>query len=76
MSVAKYHVIRNRDGEWRVKRTGANRADSVHPKKDEAIGRARQLAKKQPNGEVIIHGIDGSIRDAHSYGQDRKPSRG
>jgi hypothetical protein len=76
MSVAKSHVIRNQDGEWRIKRTGANRADSVHLKKDDAIGRARQLAKKHATGEVIIHGIDGGIRDAHNYKRDRKSNHG
>lgn len=72
MSNVRYHVIRNKDGEWRVKRTGADRADSVHSKKDEAIGRARQLAKKQVSAEVIIHGVDGRIRDAHNYAKDPK----
>jgi hypothetical protein len=70
MSVAKYHVIRTPDGAWRVKRTGANRADSVHLNKGDAIGRARELAKKQISGEVVIHGIDGRIRDAHTYRRD------
>jgi hypothetical protein len=76
MSSVRYHVIRDKDGEWRVKRTGAERADSVHRNKDEAVGRARELARKQVSAEVIIHGVDGRIRDAHNYTRDRKSNHG
>ena len=45
-------------------------------KRDDAIGRAQELAKKQASGEVIIHGTDGRIRDAKIYWRDRKSNHG
>lgn len=67
----KYHIIPTQDGEWRVKRTGAERADSVHDTKDKAVGRARDLAKEQAIGQVIIHKKDGSIQTEFTYRKGR-----
>jgi hypothetical protein len=67
----KYHIIPTEDGEWRVKRTGAERADSVHETKDKAVDRARDLAKQLTVGQVIIHKKDGSIEAERTYRKDR-----
>ena len=67
----KYHIIPTQDGEWRVKRTGAERADSVHETKDKAVGRARDLAKEQTIGQVIVHKKDGSVQTEFTYRRDR-----
>jgi hypothetical protein len=66
-----YHIIPTENGAWRVKRSGAERADSVHETKDQAVGRARHLAKEQAPGQVIIHKKDGSIQKESTYGKDR-----
>jgi diacylglycerol kinase family enzyme len=71
MSTDRFHVIKSTSGEWRVKRTGDSRAISKHANKDEAIDKARKLAK-QSTGEVIVHGVDGTIKDVRSYKRDRK----
>jgi hypothetical protein len=68
-----YHVIPSDEGAWRVKRSGANRATSVHPTQSEAIGKARELAKKDIGGAVIIHSVDGTIRSSFTYGKDPSP---
>jgi len=45
-----YHVTPAGE-EWRVKRTGARQAASVHQSKPAAIARAKQLAKLQRSGK-------------------------
>ena len=74
MSV-RYHVIRSVEGRWRVKRFGADRASSVHSTQSDAVDRARQLAKKDVSGAVIVHGVDGTIRSSSTYGKDPYPPR-
>ena len=67
----KYHIIPTEDGDWRVKRTGAERADSIHETKDKAVDRARDLAKQLTVAQVIIHKKDGSIEAERTYRKDR-----
>lgn len=73
MSV-RYHVITSQAGGWRVKRAGANRATSVHSTQREAFGKARELAKKYV-GDVIVHGVDGTVRSSSTFGKDPYPRR-
>ena len=66
-----YWVTRNDDGDWQVKREGANRASGVFDTQREADSRARDLAKKS-GGERITQGRDGKIRSKDSYGNESK----
>ena len=68
------HVVH--DGEqWKVKQENAMRSSGNFGTQREAIERARQIA--QNNGqEVAIHGLDGRIREKHSYGNDPYPPKG
>ena len=76
MARVKYHITRTDDDSWKVKRTGAERADSVHEDKADAVARAKELAKSNPLGQVIIHGRDGKIQTEHTYGKDPYPPKG
>ena len=69
MSV-KYHVIPSQAGAWRVKRSGAERATTVHSTQSEAVVKARELAKKDAGGAVIVHRVDGTVRRLTTYGKD------
>ena len=62
-------------GGWNVKEENASRASSSHDTKAEAIARAKELAKKQTLGQVIIHKQDGTIQTEHTYGKDPYPQR-
>ena len=73
---SRYHVIPSEVGTWRVKRTGAERATSIHSTQCEAVSEARKLAKKASSGEVVIHGVDGTIKSSFTYKSDPKPPRG
>jgi hypothetical protein len=70
-----YHVIPAGD-EWRVKRIGAYRADSMHGRKSDAVARARVLARGKALRQVCVHGKDGRIQAEYTYGRDPRRTRG
>ncbi len=66
------------DGTWAVKKENAQRASSVHGTQQEAFEKARETQQNSRGGgrcEVLIHGEDGKIRDARSYGNDPNPPK-
>lgn len=68
------HVVHNGQ-EWQVKQDDAQRSSGNFETQKEAIERAREIATN--NGqEVVIHGLDGRIREKHSYGNDPYPPEG
>ena len=71
-----YHVTSDGDGSWRVKAKGAARASSTHENKTDAVQNARDLAKAQPKGQIVIHRKDGQIQTEHTYGKDPHPPKG
>ncbi len=71
-----YHVVSNHGGGWNVKKENARRASVSADTKQEAINRARELAKAQELGQVIVHRSDGLIQTEWTYGQDPERHRG
>lgn len=68
------HVVHSGD-QWQVKQENAQRSSGNFGTQKEAAERARQIATN--NGqEVAIHGLDGRIREKHSYGNDPFPPEG
>lgn len=70
-----YHVT-PRDGDWAAKRAGTKRAANVYDNKEDAIERAKELAKKEPLGQVKIHDKHGDIQTEHTYRKDPYPPKG
>jgi|GEM_PF-1164631 len=70
-----YHVTSDGEGGWRVKAESASRASSTHENKADAVENAKDLAKAQPLGRIVIHGMDGKIQTEHTYGKDPYPPR-
>ena len=63
-----YHVTpRQEDGKWRVKRAGSQKPTRVLDKKTDAIQAAKELAKNQQSGQVVIHKKDGKIAEEFKY---------
>ena len=62
------HVVKRGRG-WAVKGEGNSRDTSRHSTQDQAIDKARSIAKNQ-RSEVVIHRPDGRIRDKDSYGNE------
>ena len=74
MAKKSYHVIPKSNGEWSVKRTGAERATGNFPTKKGAVATARELVTKS-GGELIIHEKDGRVSERNSFGNDPNPPR-
>ena len=67
------HVV-SRDDGWAVRGEKNKRDTSHHSTQKDAINAARDIAINQKS-EVVIHGVDGKIRDKDSYGNDPCPPR-
>lgn len=65
-----WHVVPNPDGDWAVKREGAQRASGLYPNKAEATERAKELAKANEPSQIKIHREDGTFQTEHTYGGD------
>lgn len=71
-----YHVTKDSDGGWNVKKENAQRASGNFDTKNEAVQRSKELAKNAPLGQIKIHGQDGKIQTEHTYGKDPYPPGG
>ncbi len=71
-----YHVTRSSEGAWRVKAAGGEKASAVCDTKAEAVDRAKELAKNQALGQVVVHGRDNEIQAEYTYGKDPCPPKG
>lgn len=69
------HVTPNPDGGWQVKGAGNSKATIRTNTQAEAIAVAREIARNQES-ELIIHGMNGRIRERDSYGNDPYPPKG
>jgi hypothetical protein len=68
------HVTPHSKG-WQVKGEGNIKATAITKTQAESEKIAIQIAKVQKS-EVVIHGIDGRIRDKKSYGNDPREIKG
>lgn len=68
------HVVPNPNGGWDVKREGQGFPISHRDTQQAAIDAGRDTARIN-QGELVIHGRDGKIRDKDSYGNDPFPPR-
>lgn len=69
------HVTKGQDGNWRVKQPDNQRASKICETQAEAKQVARTIAKNQ-GLEMVVHGVNGKIRETNSYGNDPFPPRG
>ena len=71
--MANQHVVR-RGNEWAVLGERNSKDTSLHQTQKAAINAARVIAINK-KAEVVIHGLDGKIRDKDSYGPDPVSSK-
>ena len=69
------HVTPHPAGGWQVKGEGKSKATVRTSTQKEAIDRARAISKNQ-GSELVIHRLNGMIRDKDSHGRDPFPPRG
>ncbi|MCY4361732.1 MAG: DUF2188 domain-containing protein [Gammaproteobacteria bacterium] len=74
MANKNQHVVPHPQG-WAVKGEGNQKASSVHSTQREAIGAAREIARNK-GSEMLIHGVNGRIRERNTYGDDPYPPEG
>lgn len=75
MAKKSYHVIAKSNGEWSVKKTGAERASKSFPTKSEAVKDAGKMLTQSGGGELIIHRTDGRVSRRDTFTGDLKPSK-
>ncbi len=69
------HVLPNKKGgikDWKIAKAGNKQPVAVFENKEEAIKKARTIAKKQELGQLKIHRKDGQIQTEYTYGADPK----
>lgn len=69
------HVTHRHDGNWQVKGAGNSKATVRTSTQKEAIKIATNIARNQKS-ELVVHGLDGRIREKNSYGNDPYPPKG
>lgn len=69
------HVTHRDDGKWQVIGEGNSRATAVTRTQADAIKIAREISRNQES-ELVIHKINGQIREKDSHGHDPFPPRG
>jgi uncharacterized protein YdaT len=74
MSKKKNQHVVPHEGKWAVKGEGNKKFTKVTDTQQEAIERAREIAKNK-KAEVVIHNKKGKIRDKDSYGNDPYPPK-
>jgi hypothetical protein len=71
--MANYHVVKNNEGDWVVKKAGAERVSGVFDLQRQAEKAAKEFARKAGGGEVRIHDRDGRIRDSDTVAPAKDP---
>ena len=75
--MSNYHVTKNQDGGWNIKKENSERVSKVVETQNIAEQLAKQYSSNSGGGEVRIHGLDGKIRDSDTVypGNDPNPPK-
>lgn len=73
--MAKNVHVTKRDNGWAVKTAGSEKAVKITETQKEAIEVGKSIAQNQKS-ELIVHGVDGKIREKNTYGKDNYPPKG
>jgi hypothetical protein len=71
-------VQKRDDGQWEVRKPGADRAGAVTKTQAEGIDRAREILSNDHGGELQVRALNGTIRsqDTIAPGNDPRSSKG
>jgi hypothetical protein len=69
-----YHVFKNPESGWSVKKSGSEKAVKVFVKRKEAIEFAKEKSRQERN-DLVIHSKDGRIQSKDSFGNEPNPPR-
>lgn len=79
MAKANKRVVQRRDdGNWEVRKPGADRASAVTPTQADGIARGREILAQDGGGELQVRSLKGTIRaqDTIAPGNDPRSSKG
>lgn len=79
MSEPNKRVVQRRDeGNWEVRKPGADRASAVIATQAEGIDRAREILSNDGGGELQVRSLKGTIREQDTIprGNDPRSSQG
>ena len=69
------HVTKRPNGNWAIKQPDNQRASKICNTQAEAMQVAIGIAKNQ-GLEMVVHGVDGRIREKNTYRKDPFPPKG
>ena len=68
MAAKTTHVV-PKNGGWAVRKEGSAKSRvAMYPTQKEAVDAAREIVRRASAGQVVVHGIDGSMRTRESHG--------
>lgn len=67
MRTTTIRVMRREPRKWAILREGAKRASKIYRRKDDAVTRAKELAKNRTPSTLIVHGKNGDEQFSHTY---------
>ncbi len=67
-----YHVTKTENG-WEGKKENASKADVTGKTKEEVMKKTIEMAKKEKQAQVLIHGEDGKIQEERTYPRSSDP---
>ncbi|WP_436775670.1 DUF2188 domain-containing protein [Yinghuangia sp. YIM S09857] len=72
------HVTKRPDAQWQAKAEGADRPIAVTATQSTAAARGTEWLRRNGGGELVVHGVDGTIVDKRTIapGNDPFPPRG
>lgn len=72
----KVYYVKPNEKDWDVKAEGGMKASNKFANKEDAIVRAKELAKKNDLSQVKIMKQDGTFQTEYTYGEDPNPPKG
>jgi hypothetical protein len=78
MAKTERHVVPSKQGGWDVLAPGASQASAHLEEQEQAVDRAREILRNEGGGELVIHDLQGQVRqkDTVPPGNDPYPPRG
>lgn len=73
-----YHIVPNsgQEQDWKIKEEKVDEPIGLFSNKEEAIEKAKEIAKANEPSQIIVHRQDGQIQTEYTYGDDPREYKG
>lgn len=73
-----YHIVPNpgQEKDWKIKEENIDEPLGLFSNKEEAIEKAKEIAKANEPSQIIVHREDGQIQTEYTYGDDPRKYKG